>query len=343
MMMNSNSKSAYRTPRRSNERGAALLIALALLALFVMLGTSFLKHMNLEIDRANIGVLETRANKLAEAGVNAAIGELKSALRKGQVNNLLGEAKSYAFPTYKLMNTGGQTEIAPFENRAALANVSIYDESGKVNLNHAPASVLTAVLGIDGKTARDITGSLPRPGTPAGAKHSWMLGVDELSERGLSPEQYDALNRDLITVYTVLDHDHPQDYLNVNAAPAEVLSAVLDISPEKAREILSAKKTSRKLFKDLSALEVAAEKTAATFNVKPDPATPDILPAALSFNSHCFRIVSESSYGIDQAAKGNTLAYAEAIVLFDNDGGHTIVYWNTQRVEEEQKQETAAS
>ena len=109
--MNTNSKSKSFLSHPSTvrgDRGAALLIALSLLALFVMLGVGFLEHMNLEIRSANSEIHKARAKKLAEAGVNAAIGDLGQALAKKQEYATLGEAQVYAFPTYKLLNGSGR-------------------------------------------------------------------------------------------------------------------------------------------------------------------------------------------------------------------------------------------
>lgn len=314
-----------------NRRGVALILAISLLALFTVLGTLYIRHMNIELDRAGLLLDQVRARNLAGAGVHAAIADLQRALPPRQLVQMLDKPRTYTFATYKGVHEAQGLTLASMENRKAVATVTISDESGKINLNHAPASVLQAILGVDGATARAITSSLPRTGgkPEGGAPPQWLLSTDDLVTRGLlTPDQFARVNPAWVTTYTVTDHADPAGFLNVNAAPADVMAAILDLPLEAAQKVMQ-----RRPFNSLQGLGVAAEKDPATFNFKPDPSDPAALPAALSFESRCFRIVSEAVFATVQEKQEHTRATAkvDAIVVFTPDGGYEIVRWNTQR------------
>ncbi len=322
-------------PAKRNRQGAALILALTLMTIFSVLGTSFIVSMSLELDEARLVQRETRARHLAEAGIHAAIGELGVAVRESRQADLLAQhVRTYEFPAYRgvMTDAGYALERAP---RISYAEVTLSDESGKLNLNHAPASMLRLMLNVDGATARNISSSLPlpsffAPGASDGRK--WLSGPDELLSRGLlTPEQYAALDLSLLTTLTVPATAKPERFLNVNTVSAEVLAALLDIPVEQAQQA-----TVRRPFNSLADLEAAAEKPANTFNIKPRFSAPDALPPELSLESRCFRITSKALYGLqDQGVARRSSAWAEAVVVFDGEGGYEIVHWSTDNAEVE--------
>ncbi len=309
----------------------ALVLALALMALFVVLGMAFVRHMKVENDQAAYQFEELRAEQTAEAGVYAAIGDLRRAMDAQQVLQVTAQPRSYVLPAYKGIRNGQGLTLEAANNFKASAAVTISDESGKVNLNHAPASVLQVILGVDGDTARAIAARLPRTnGNPAdGAVPKWLASADDLVTYGLLTQaQFAAINPALITTFTVTNHVNPTGFLNVNAAPAEVLAAVLDVPLDVAKKALA-----QRPFVSLAALSAAVEKDPSTFNIKPDISDPAALPAALSFESRCFRIVSDAAYAAVKDKSEDALARAkvEAVVLFKPEGGYEIVSWSAQR------------
>lgn len=315
----------HRHPKTSRS-GAALIIAISLLALFSALGTLYVSRMGTEISRVNMEVREARARQLAVAGVHAALGELERALGAGQPQQVTNRTLTFDFPAYGGIFDGTGIVLESLEGRLSRAEVTITDESGKANPNHLPASVLQRVLGVDGATARRVAGSLPRDGAPEG---QWLDSVDALRTRGLlNEDQFAALKRDLLSVHTVVDPAQPRESLNLNAAAPEVLAAIVDV-PLDTAEALAA----RRPFRSLDALAAAAQKDPATFNIKPDPANPLGLPAPLALASRCFRIVSRATYGPGGGAGdgGRATGGVDAIVVFDDVGKPQFVRWVARR------------
>ncbi len=326
---------------RRKQRGAALIFALTLLALFAVLGTSYVVSMSLELDSADLQLREVRATQLAEAGIHAAIGELSQAVREGrQAELLLQREQVFEFPAYQGIMTA-QGYVLESQPRVSNARVVMTDESGKLNLNHAPASMLRMVLNVDGATARNITSSLPLPTIfqpEPGPGRQWLAGVDELVSRGLlSAEQYAALDTSILTTMSVANHAKPERFLNVNTAPAEVLAALFDISVEQAKQAMV-----RRPFKSLAELEAAAGKAAGTFSIRPEPSDRESLPPELSLDSRCFRLQSTGTYAVDgQAMARRATAHLEAVVVFEGDGSYTITHW-TAGLDEESEPAPAA-
>ena len=309
------------TQNKQSCDGVALIFAITLLLIFSILGASYITYMTIEVQDANFGVHKTRARMLAQAGVNAALSTLSDAIEAGEVQGVLGVTNTLQLPTYDLQQSGSQSiELTQLENRTAKVDITITDESGKVNLNHAPASVLKEILGIDGAKARAITASLPHD-----KEGAWFVGVEDLLQRGLlSPEKYATIDTSLVTTYTVIDHDSPSAWLNINTAPTEVMAAILGISVADAEQVRI-----KKPFSDLAAIAVAAGKDPATFNVKPNPANPEALPIDLALESNCFRIQVSATYGPTEESKTfpATTAQLEVVVLFDGADNYEIVHW----------------
>lgn len=312
--------------------GGALLIAVSLLGLFTLLGMVYVRHMNIEITQAKYVLDTARARNGAVAGIEAALGDLQRALVEKQVQQVTGKPLTYSLNSYKATRGGDGLALALQENRTLTATVTITDESGKINLNHAPASVLQSILKVDGAAARAITGSLPRSGAkPEGIpEQQWLVSVDDLLTRGmLTQEQFAAVNPAFVTTYTVTDHVSPLGFLNINAAPVEVLAAVVDLPVETVRQFAD-----KRPFSSLAALGAASGKDPATFNFKPDPNDPAALPAALAFESHCFRVTCEAVFSAVDGKNERRLSQAEAtaVVLFAPEyNGYEIVCWNTQQ------------
>lgn len=319
------------------ERGSALVFAIGLLSIFFIFGVAYVSRGVLTLDAADLNVRAARAREIAAAGVYAAVGELGRGVRNGREGDALGNV-TYALPTYDAIYDGRSVALAPLGNRRAEALVTISDESGKVNLNHAPASVLQAVLGVDGATARAITASLPSGG---GAGGQWLAAPEDLVARGLlTPEQFAQVNLGLITTYTVVDHAMPGGHVNVNKAAAEVWAAMFGVPLDTAQKAYV-----KRPFTAVDGLLEALGKlppapVAPVENVDPnaaalepavvEPPVPTAVTGALSFASRCFRLVSEGTYahtGGNSEGK-RARARVEAVVQFDDAGNYSFVYWS---------------
>lgn len=315
------------SPDRRGKRGAALVLALSLLAIFSILGTCYVKYMNLSLDEADFEVRRVRAEQLAAAGVAYAAEGLRMEMLfpdKGVQRGVTSE--DIDFDSYLGITQGEEgilSEAMPAP-RLAIANVTIYDESARLNINHAAPDALQKVLGIDANTAREIS-----------ARKDAYLAVDELVTRGpLNREQFDLLIPSLLTTYSIVDQTNPSRYLNVNEADPAVLGAVLNLSTDQAAQVKA-----KKPFASLSALSDAIT------SVTGAPATGVIENPALALKSRCFRVVCESRYAVKldeqahaeapEAEKSHYLrdgarGRVEAVLFFDDDGSYRVLQWNTR-------------
>jgi hypothetical protein len=152
--------------REKGQRGAALVLAISLLALFSFLGTIFVKNMGLHLKEAQIIVDEIRAAHIAAAGVQSAIAELAHTLRSGATPILAAEASTYDFPTYTKPDVAatdgdvGTRELGPGDtDRKAAATVTISADTseGGTSLRYrilSESAVSQVAEGIDFPTTR---------------------------------------------------------------------------------------------------------------------------------------------------------------------------------------------
>jgi DNA uptake protein ComE-like DNA-binding protein len=330
--------------RRPADRGAALLISIGLLAVFMILGFYYVNYMSLEWDETYYEIARTRARLAAESGVRLALADLQYAQEQDQTMQVLNRRLEYALPVYMKLQDAGELGFSESDSYAVQAAVQVSDENARIDINHAPASVLQRILGIDGDKARAIVQSMPRQAeagnaaapSAAGDKSdtppdgstppAWFLSVDELVDRGfVTPEQYGELDTSLLTAFAVTDHAAPTAYLNLNRASAPVLAAALDLAPEKAEELATARP-----FKSLDALVNAAGKAPNTFNYRPAADASDALPAEFTLESSVFRLLSTGSY-VHRAPAGSedeiVTARVEAVIQLQPDGTWRTLHW----------------
>ncbi len=305
--------------------GVALFLALALLFLFSLLGTAYLRYAMLDRDAAVKELAQARARMAAQAGVHAAVGRMAAALK---ANTSPQDAFTVAVPSY-VSGKDPSAGVVADDRRESRVAVTVTDECAKVNLNHAPTRILEALLGVNASAARAIRAGLPRmPGESdqPNAQGAWLTSLDDLVARKLIDQSvYEKVDRNLVTVYTVSNPLAPARYINLNTASPEVLSAVLNISKPAAAAVAA-----KRPFRTLADVAAATGTDPATFNIAPDPATPEELPAAFTFQSRCYRIVSEAELGAKsggrkEAAGGKSRI--EAVVLFHDNGVPEIRYW----------------
>ena len=165
--------------REHKQRGAALIIALGMLAVFAALGTAYLGYMVLEQQRSQDYLAEVQARQLAERAVWAAVGELQTALTNGEAP-ALGAHDEQLLPLYRAVIEGTPE---PWSRRDGWVRLAIEDESAKLNINLASPRVLQAMRGVDGDKARSIRSQVPRPGEAPGPEQRWFASVDGLVEQ----------------------------------------------------------------------------------------------------------------------------------------------------------------
>lgn len=329
--------SIVRDSRRHQERGAALVLALSLLAIFGILGTSYIKYMNLSLEESDQDLRVRRADHLAVAGVEFALEGLRMEVMSPNHSVQKGETiAGIPFDSYFGISDGesGVVTQAMPQERLATADVTVYDESGRLNINHASPDALQKLLGVDANTARKIASSVPRGGQSGDKK--WFLALDELVTRGfLTQDQFDLVIPTLLTTFSVEDHANPARHLNVNSADPAVLAAVLNLSMEQAAQVKA-----KAPFPSLTALSdaVAAVTGSPAPNIEGD--------TALVLESRCFRIVSKSRYAKiidkdkydaattpeerDRLLRNSARGRIETVVLFEDDGSYRVIQWNTR-------------
>jgi len=285
-----------------------------------MLGMAYVASMEISLERTALDLRVVRSRHMAEGGVEAAIGEIQAALKAGTVSSI-PTVFEIPFPVFRT-NRSSPIGFSPHENRRGVAKVAIADESGKINLKCAPPLVLQAILGVDAPAAQRIRDAATSP--------SRVASVDGLATEGfMSIEAAAAVPRQFLTVYSVVDPANPSAWLNVNAAPPEVLAAVLSL-PLDAAQAVAAKRP----FKSLADLGAAAGRDPASFAIKPAPETPTVLPKEFCFESRCFRIISEATLanlGPNSQEYRKTQSRVEAVVVFGPGEIPYITFWNEAR------------
>jgi type II secretory pathway component PulK len=294
---------------RKND-GVALLTVLAMMLIFVMLGTAYVRYMSIEVDKARYELLDVRSQNLASGGIHAVIGEVNKVMESG------GAIRSeYTFPLPVYRFEGGERVEYPQTVRVRLA-----DESGRVNLNYATPELLMAL----GMTEANIA-ALKRSVSGNGKHPRWLVSVDELRTRNIMDgQEFGGLNKDLFTVFTAENPDDPKGYININSASVEVLSALFNIDAAEA-QTLAAKRP----FQSWEEAVTKLGREPSTFNTSNREYGGRTMPSELSLDTHCYRIISEVAMVVEPSTSSKGLHRAvEAVVLFDDDGNDTVRYWN---------------
>lgn len=287
---------------RQSNSGIALFAALVMLVVFAMLGSAYVKYMTLDLENTRFEVQKLRSEHLGQSGVYAAIGEIEAARSKNERPLTTYE---FGLPVYRTEQqddgTLGRTEFPQY----VVANVR--DESGRVNLNHAPGPILEA-LGIPASVIRERQASDFR----------FFVSVDDLRARDfMNSQEFDALDLDLLTVFS---GDRRGADINLNSADPKVLEAIFNIDPQEAatlaskRPFTSWRDVVRKIGREPSSFRVSS-------------AQPDELPEGLSLKGACFRISSSASMQTPDTSRRGMQVNVEAVVNF-NDEGFSIRYWN---------------
>jgi type II secretory pathway component PulK len=295
--------------------GFALITALAMLVLFTMLGAAFLGYMVNDYTRQTLTSARLQAEVAAESGVHAAVGRLRQAVAAGNAAEVVEAGPmTVTLPLYE----HEEDRLEPGDAEASVT-VTIADESARLNINHVPTSVLSAALGVSGAKAREIRTTLPRFGSERDGSRHWFASVGELVTRGLlTEEEFTALDTSRLTVFSAMNPAAPSRFLNVNAAPVDILAAVLGVPRAQAESVAAARP-----FDSLDALSAAAGKPAAAFNLGGDAG----LPPALAFGPTSFRIRAEATVP-RSGGRPVGRAEVEAVVCIVPGSPPKTTYWS---------------
>lgn len=192
------------------EQGVAVIMAMWLLAVLAMIGTTFVFMTRLEPIIARTHRDDMKAHYIAQAGIDHAVYILKQDVG-GNIDHL-GEAWADGFTDEVLFDEAGYS--------AGYYTVEVRDESGKTNLNTAPKAHLEGLELMDyvivdpDYTRADAL--IDYRGT-----YGLLETIDELlCVRGISETVFDR-NREIMTVYT-------NGLVNLNTASYSVLVGIED-------------------------------------------------------------------------------------------------------------------
>lgn len=310
---------------RRHKQGVALLTAISLVMLFVLLGTAYVRYATLDEEKATFDLRVLRAHQAAVNGIDATLAEVTAAIANGvapQTEYQL-EFPAYTINRHEVLGFGSNT------NRRMAVTVTVTPESGKININHAPASVLRAILDIDAPTAEKIVNSLPKPSASAtgnteeaewsgGGDRIWLFSLDDMVARGLiDAATAHKIDPETITFATEPDHAAPAAYFNPNDASTKALAAALGAGVDVAEKVTAARP-----IQDMTQLESAAGKPAAEF---PLPAE------AWCFTSRSFRFTSLGRYADIVYETGEEFRVSrcrvDATVVIDATGAPSFRIW----------------
>lgn len=186
------------------EHGVAVIMAMWLLAILAIIGTTFAYMMRLEPIIARTHRDDMKVLYIAQAGIDHAVYVLKQDVG-GKVDHL-GEAWAKGLTDQVLLDEQGYS--------VGYYTVEIQDESGKTNLNTAPKSQLEALDGIGPVEADAIIAYY-------GGSYGPFETIDELMcVAGISQTIFDN-NKEIVTIYT-------NGLTNLNTASQRVLTGIED-------------------------------------------------------------------------------------------------------------------
>jgi general secretion pathway protein K len=243
----------------NDEKGTVLLLVILVLALISVLILTWAQEWRTELKLTANSQGMHQNRRLAEAGVFYAIGKLATA----QVAETATSGMETAF--HELVGAPGDLwrgdqQPHSLELPEGKAEISVANESGKINLNTAPGTVLRSlflVLGVTEPTISIMVDSIEdwrsrevQP-HPFGAKSDYYLRLDppyvakngkfEVVEELAWVRGFEAnpLLPRLGNWLTVLETGKA---VNINSAPLEVLMS-LGVPPEKAQTMIAARQT----------------------------------------------------------------------------------------------------
>lgn len=137
MTMIKNAKQSSKTPSARN-KGIALFIAISLLALFSVLGASYMRFMSLELDESDLRIRNIRIRHYATAGINSAAAQVRTALVEGIVPR---PAYNFTYAVYGASQESDINSITPLSTYTAQAQITVKalgEEAWEARFNNKP-------------------------------------------------------------------------------------------------------------------------------------------------------------------------------------------------------------
>ncbi|MCX8066141.1 MAG: general secretion pathway protein GspK [Candidatus Hydrogenedentes bacterium] len=221
------------------DSGVALIIAISFLGIFSLLGMYYVRSSEIELKRVNLLLDELRIREFVHAGLNEVVAEIEKHWTNGTIEDLLNRGEyEIGMPYYTFINVGeGKQILSPSDVVRVALKVRVFDESGKININLAPASVIQKLFGVNGEIARNFKAKLDMQ---SGGK--WLYVLDEIFERGIPfDEELNVRINQNVSTWNAGDPSAPIPYLNINKATPEVLKALFNLSDSEVERVVSMK------------------------------------------------------------------------------------------------------
>jgi general secretion pathway protein K len=335
--------SLMRAPSRRRDPGTVVVVVLWVLVAFSLLALSFSASVRTEIGAAQNTVDQKRSYYLARAGIEYSIYKIL-------------ESQSAFFQARQQADQGQLGLQAPeilnfvrLDLADGAANVQIIDETGKINLNLAPAHLiynLLIMVGVDGPDADMITDSIEDWRDrddfrrPNGAESDYYQSLNPpylakngpfdvpeelLLVRGVTPEIYYG-KKGLTDSGQRVEYYGLQNYLttfssiariNINAAPPAVLAAIPGLDYDIANEIVAMRQQ-----EPLLDIGQVMEKI---------PGIPTEVANYLStMRSQVYTVISSG-----QLNNSEVVSRIRAVIRVQNAGPrlYTVLYWNESNLE----------
>jgi len=319
-MFNKNQKSFY----TSSKKGVALMIAISLLGVFALLGMYYVRDAGTEMRRTVLLLDEMRVREYAKTGISSALVELEKAWRTDTVSELIDKCPlEFSYPYYKQEYKGNGTfALEPSDTISVNVKVWITDESGKINLNCSPASVLQKILNTNGEIARRIVSNLPNSGVSS-STGEWFYLVEELyGTKGFIQGEFNEQIINFVSTWNAGNPNNPVPYLNINKAPVEVLMALFNINSDEAQKITNARP-----IKSMNDLITILGKPTTGYNIKVDNMSSNWqFPFTEKSNSFKVSVIAELSREVSGKKYNRVFASKEAGIVFVE--GNPMVVWN---------------
>ncbi len=309
---------------KPDNKGVALIIAISLLGVFALLGMYYVRDGETEIKRTALLLDEMRVREYAKTGVSSALVELEKAWKSDTTQDLLEKCPlEFSYPYYKQVHKSDRSlSLEPSDTMDVRVKVWITDESGKINLNCTPASVLQKVLNINGETARRIVSNLPNPGFSS-SSGKWFYLVEELyGPNGMIQEKIDKKILNFVSTWNAGNPNTPIPYLNVNKTSVEILMALFNISSEEAQKVIDSRP-----LKSMNDIVKLLEKSPMGFNVKVDDMSSN-WQFPFTDRSNSFKIIVEAELSRVVSGKKYNPVYASKEVGVVFVDGSPVVVWN---------------
>ena len=308
-------------PLIKSNTGVALIIAVSLLGIFSLLGMYYVRSSEIDLKRVSLLLDDLRVREYTRAGLNVVLTEIEKRWGNGTIEELISKGEFQVDVPYYISIYKGdrKVELDVSDTVRVSVRIKVYDESGKVNINLVPVSVIQKILKVDGETARRLKSEFD---LQSGGR--WLYVLDEIYSKGVSPDNIslEDINKSLST-WNAGSPDNPIPYLNVNKASSDVLKAVFNLNDAEVEKVISARP-----FESLEELINLIGKDPSSFNIKIGNLSDTKWAFPFTGKSNSFRVILTGELKREVlGSHPRTTSYSLEVGIVIVDGKAKVV-WN---------------